>query len=420
VKNLDLEEHKRVLDMIDKMQKLPQVQQDYDRKRAYASIREVLADAVTNGANSKYYKELSSLSIEKSLMNSQCRSTTINRGNFSEIKNSILAKKRVESPIIVTKSSTDGTYYVENGNHRKEATDELIKENKLPEDTKIPCIVIPADLKSAYARVHTEIQSSFNDRNPGAGNNTNDVQKSITGIVTDRSIDLSDDEKYKETLEELRIIFTNQTEKSLKNNLTRCKNRRSEMRSDVWAASGEEFVTEFREVFHATETEEGEVYLIDLVDTGNKSCRPLFASNKGSAYDQSIVRCKRWAYEHSDILQVAVFACENHKGSAETVARSRASWFKKMYGDFKMATDMYGDAAGEAYLPHDYYAIAPQIQSGAKISLGKTGFIGTIRGEGKKIRSHWKLISKKDLLECFRKGKPYELDWVLRPEAIHQ
>ena len=420
MKNLDLEEHKRVLEMIDNMQKLPQVQRDPDRSRAYAGVRKVLADAVKNGTNSCYYKEVSPLNIMELGKESQCRSTTINRGNFRDIKNSILAKQRVESPIVTTKNSTDGSFYIHNGNHRNQAAKELIEDKLLPEEYGIPSFVFPPSLKSAFTRVSRELQSSLNDRSPGASNNTNDVQKYITGTAAERSIDLSDDEKYEEFLEELMVIFTNHTEKALKNNLTRCKNKLKEQRSDVWATSGEEFVREFREVFGATETEEDEVCLIDIKNTGNKSCRPLFASTKGSAYDQSIVRCHRWAYSHPDILQVAVFACENHKGSAETVARSRASWFKKMYGDFKMATDMYGDAAGEAYLPHDYYAIAPQIQSGAKISLVKNDFIGTIRGETKALKGHWKLISKKDLLECFRKGKPYELGWVLRPEAIHQ
>jgi hypothetical protein len=419
VKNLDLEEHKRVLDMIDNMQKLPHVQRDNDRYRAYVSVREVMADAVTNGANSRYYRELSPLNVIKLGKESQCRSTTINRGNFRDIKNSILAKKRVESPIVTTKNSTDGSFYIHNGNHRNQAAKELIEDKLLPEEYGIPSFVFPPNLKSAFTRVSRELQSSLNDRSPGASNNTNDVQKYITGTAAERSIDLSDDEIYKEFLGELKFIFTNQTESALKNNLTRCKNKLKERRSDVWATSGEEFVKEFRKVFGAIAPESDEVCLIDLIGTGNKSCRPLFASTKGSAYDQSIVRCQRWAASHPESLQVAVFACENHKGSAETVARSRANWFNKMYSDFKLAIRLWGLEACEAYLPYDYYAMAPQIQSGTTISLVKNDFNGIIEGEVRALRSHWKLISKKDLLECFRKGKPYELDWVVRPEAIH-
>lgn len=382
-------EFERLRDRIDELVEISNNNQD-----KWAIVTEFLNDVLDNTEDSEFFFMTEPLSVNTEQSYSQIRIMTEDPDHIRNLKNSIISRGMVFKPILTftPRAGIRGKTICINGVHRTTATRNAIEEGDLPDDFKIPSVNIPTSLFDRISSVVPIIQAILNDDQPSLPNNDNDVKKFIDSHVGANEIDLSDEESYESVLRLLKCVFSNKSERSLKNNLTRRKNTNNRNNGHIWSKTPEEFVDAFRNTAKSS------------ASFKQVKC----VSNKGSSRDQLVYRSHKKKFENPNDKIVWLLIDQNNKGSFEEAITSRKNFWmevKKMY-------NIYGSSP--IGLPFDSVVVVPQIQKDYEFEVEnqKTQEIikYNCKTENHKISGHWKEITSLQICSFYRMNPDLDYD----------
>lgn len=379
---------------------------------------QILDDAVTNGVDSTYFDYVSPFSITIS-NRSQARAISKDPALVKSLEDSI-ARIGVREPILASSSRDGDQKEVLNGVNRTAAAKNL-KKTKDHKDLMLPAIVIPYSEHGDLEPALPAVQAILNEHMPCKTNNTNDVQKTMAGLVETLDLDIVEGGKksadYRKLVSYASIIFAHKSQKAILNNATRLMNKMAANRSDVTCGSPGEFLEHFREAFGATHPDVNkDLYNVKIGNALFKKASLVFMSTKGSTADQLLFRSAIDKLKDPNTPIICVFADQDNGGDSQTTIRSRETILKKVY----LSGDVFKDG-----VPFDVIAIAPQNRNSFLARLENNTVVETEPENIEQVQD-WIIISKKEYKDYYEKVKvkeenlgTYKKEWVVREKRRH-
>lgn len=386
-------EFERLKDRIDEL-----VEVSNQNKEKWNIISIFLDDVLEKSEDSKFFCMIDPLSVSTEQGYSQIRIMTEDPNHIRNLKNSIISRGMVFNPILTftPRAGIRGKKTCINGVHRTTAARSAIEHGELPADFKIPSVDIPTPMFEQISSIVPILQAILNDDQPSLPNNDNDLKKFIDSHVKANEIDLSKEDAYNSVLDLLKCVFSNKSERSLKSNLTRCKNSNKKNNGHIWNKTPEHFVSSFENIRKVSKK------------FTHKSC----VSNKGSTRDQLVYRSHKKKFNEPENKIAWLLIDQSNKGSFDEAITSRKNFWKEV----KMMYNIYGSSS--IGLPFDSIILVPQIQKDFQFEVENeeaneiTKF--SCRAENYKLDTHWKEITSLEICKFYRlhPNLDYNPEWL--------
>jgi len=394
-------------------------------KDEWITFSNVLDDFIKHKTKSKYYANVNPSKVHQN-PGAQIRSETIDPQHLQKLKGSIVSHGEVLEPLFLVQDIYGG-FGILNGNHRDQATKELMASGGLPENYKYHAVIINQVLYAELSSILPLIQGIFNENTPKKENKNEDRVKSIRSYIDANDIDITSEKEYKKLCSLVRILYPHITAKGSKNIVTRARDYKLEERSDIIQRSTTKWTTSISSIFDLQYM--GTIKNIYKDDVMEKNGSPYkeykgsfggipfdglieVISNKGSSFDQKWLRDLRFRHRTKNGYKIIhLLIVQETKGKVEVVVNVRRAIINSIHETWKML----GTANGITF---DYLVMAPQFESDCTIQLEKDGEKIPIKAENPDRKNDWRIISKKELLNQFdryEKGKDlrcYKEEWL--------
>ena len=415
-----------------------------DDVKKWAKVSEVCDDLLENGVKSKFFEWRKPCRVLRKAT-SQIRSITIVPTAVGKIRDTLKSSTPIRNPIwtIDIETLVDHDCVLFNGGHRHVACEEEINAGNLPQEYHYPTVFIPRNIADEIKPIISSLQAILNDHLPASGNDKNSVQKHLKEKIVEWGWTESviDEEKKEKILKYALVIFMNSmSPKGIKGNVTRLQNKLREQNGHVLAANPEEFVSRFVSFANYRKSEPGDkdivfskpkLYTKKVVDVPflnltNTSIN--FVSTKGSVLDQLGKRQKGSSHDGECDNIIEVFAAQDHGGDFDAVLRSRMSYFEDKFRFWSIATISINPETGRPWggykddVVPDYFVISPQLKGDCDTSLfGKK--VNILQEETELVLSDkpyenkipdYIIVSREELIECFKTGKAYRKEWIAK------
>jgi hypothetical protein len=418
-----------------------------DNVKKWEYVSEVCQDLLEKGVSSKYFKWQKPLRILMKAT-SQIRSITTKPKVVGDIRDTLKSNTPIRNPIwtIDIETMADHDCLLINGGHRHVAAKQEINAGNLPQDYHYATVFIPRYIADEIKPIVSSLQAILNDHLPASGNDKNSVQKHLKEKIVEWGWTGSviDEEKKEKILKYALVVFMNSmSPKGIKGNVTRLQNKLREQNGHVLAANPEDFVARFASFANFRKPNETDkniafskpkLYTKKVVDVPflnltNTSIN--FVSTKGSVIDQLGKRQKESSHDGECDSIIEVFAAQDHGGDFDTVMKSRMSYFEDKYKSWCIATISINPETGRPWggykddVVPDYFVISPQLKGDCDTSLfGKkvnilqeeTELVTSGNSYEKKIPDYT-IVSREELIECFKTGKAYKKEWIAMIEV---
>lgn len=423
--NYDLEYFKELLNKLDNLVKTKVGKKHLNDATAF---RGIISDVFSKGSNSQFFHWTNPMEIELDTSAiSQIRTVTINQEHHDKLHASILKTGAVKKPVITAApvAPGDAVSFLLDGNHRVKASCNLVKEGLVDEDFRVPEIRIPVNVYANIFSFLPTLQGLLNDHDPALGSNTNDVIKIMMQQAKswwDFSGDLSEmtDGQYDELVSWAQQVFTNcgVSRKTIKSNATRVRRSIKEEYGHVVCKNTKDWVAFFAKCAGVELDPKKDFTKQTVHALGLSRVRINLGSVVGSTIAQNFARqmCAllRGDYDHL----VEVVASMNNGGSAQTVIQNRIAYFENMYQNWLLVQrpelNQFMDNVFVSKV-----VIVPQLtysqkclQVGDKFFETKKEVKRDATGNSRIGKSTMKVVSREELLSCFRSGRAYLPEWV--------
>ena len=410
----------------------------------WEKVLSICRDLEDNGVSSRFFKWQKTHKVLRKPF-SQIRPITIKPKLVGKIRDTLKSGTPIRNPIWTIDDESHPLHdcTLLNGGNRCTAVDEEIKAGSLPEDHHVGTIHIPREYAIILKPIVSSIQAILNDHLPSEGNDKNCVQKHLKEKVSEWGwIDKAfTDEMNEKLLKYALVTFScSMSPKGIKGNVTRLQNKLREQYGHVLTANPEDFISRFVDFMNYQNSLKAKTegctssvigfakpksYVTETVNIphlGLFNTSLNFVSTKGSVIDQLLKRQMTNSYDGKCNATVEIFAAQDHGGEMETVLKSRITYLEDKY---KLWTIAQKHGGYRDNLVPDYYAISPQLQGGTNTSLfGKkvnvspeeTELVISDNSYEKKLPDYI-IISRKELIECFKTGKAYRKEWIAKIEV---
>jgi len=435
--NFDVKYFKELLNKLDVLAKTKIGKKQLNKIEAF---REIISDVLNKGSKSPYFHWTSPSEIEAEGQSlTQIRTVTINQEHHDKLHASILKIGGVKKPVITAEgpAPSAAVSFLLDGTHRVRASCNLIKEGLVDESFCVPEIRIPANVYASIYQCLPTLQGILNDHEPALGSNTNDVIKIMNqqaNLWWNFSGDSSEmtDEQYDELVSWAQQVFTNcgVSRKTIKSNATRVRRSIKEQHGHVVCKNTKEWVALFAKCMGVELDPKKDFTKQNVYALGLCATRINLGSVVGSTIAQNFARqmCAllRGDYDHL----VEVVASMNNGGSAQTVVQNRIAYFENMYQNWllvqKPELKQFMDnvfVSKVVIMPQLTYS-QKCLQVGDKFFETKRETVRDATGNTRDGKSSMKVVSREELLSCFRSGHAYLPEWVvsvgreLTPEEV--
>ena len=382
----------------------------------FKALLEFCTTVLDEGETSKHFQNVSPMSLERT-KDSQGRAVTTDPDHGTALKASIVKAQEVFVAGFVAECSGGKKYKVINMNHRHEQSKNAIVEGLLLADFTLPVVIVPFGLAATAGLAISEIQCLMNSGLPKKLANGNDCISNMTKTVSNRSLDLSDEETYNAFVKYYSTKYPQISHKTIKSNATRVMNKKALNDCDVWCANTKEFTDSFVKIHKAKKvTPTSDFYNFTKDGVTHKNCKIQFISTKGSCYDQSFRRDINFNVDHPGKKIVHLVGCQVNKGDPQTTIKSRATYFTQLYKDW-LRIGKHLPLTSK--IGAELVIIVPQNEGQVEIrGYGADAEeLITTKTETKELKDHWLCITRQEIYAHFDSkdcdsSKPYKKEWL--------
>jgi len=405
---------------------------------------DIFEDIVTNGKNSRYYREVNPIIVEVSAT-SQCRAVVLDVRHLDALKSDVKARGGFTTAILTAETTNRQDCTLLNGGHRHQVGKDLLMSGFFNNDFKMPSYHIPKVEMDKIAPIIDMLQAYLNEHEVAKRNTDKDFSSTLTSMVPG-DIDLTDEREYKNQISRFEKIFPGRSSKVIKIALTKLANKRLSAASKLTTLSTTDASNMFKEQFSK---------VVDLVKPDSssnfKACfssgfknidpsrnkhfyfRPI--NGNWSNFDKAIYKdnFKRAEPDIQDVIHL--FHDNDNKGDLTSLFKIRQSVFKKYLKVLDLEVRKVEKIIGskltvkqkmrvaEQNLPK-YVFIAPQIKQDTIFDgpmFGGGDFC--VKGEITGLSDSWGLVTREQIFELFcNKTSSIEIpqEWVCTQGSVNK